>query len=93
MPLLEHAPQCTPDQLDAAFDSAQKAYRDWRVDETSRRAALRRAAHALFAAADDIGEVLTAGAAGAQLWTRRPGSSPVGSPSRYVSVPFTNVCL
>ena len=32
-----HAPECTRDQLDAAFDSAAKAQRDWKLDEAARR--------------------------------------------------------
>ena len=35
-----HAPECTRDQLDAAFDSAAKAQRDWKLDEAARRATL-----------------------------------------------------
>lgn len=31
------APECSKEQLDAAFESAQKAYRDWRTDEKLRR--------------------------------------------------------
>jgi acyl-CoA reductase-like NAD-dependent aldehyde dehydrogenase len=54
------APECTRAQLDAAMESAQKAYRDWRSDEGARREALHRAADALFGAADAIGPVLTA---------------------------------
>jgi acyl-CoA reductase-like NAD-dependent aldehyde dehydrogenase len=54
------APDCTREQLDAAFESAHKAQRDWRADETVRRDALRRAADALFAAAANLGPVLTA---------------------------------
>jgi acyl-CoA reductase-like NAD-dependent aldehyde dehydrogenase len=46
------APECSPEQLDAAFDSAAKAFRDWRTDESARRAALR--------AAGDIAPILTA---------------------------------
>jgi len=54
------APDCTRAQLDAAMESAQKAYRDWRADEDARRDALRRVADALFGAAGDLGPVLTA---------------------------------
>ena len=35
-----HAPECTRDQLDAAFDSAAKAQRDWKLDEAARRETL-----------------------------------------------------
>ncbi|HEX5366222.1 MAG TPA: aldehyde dehydrogenase family protein [Acidimicrobiales bacterium] len=54
------APDCSPEQLDAAMESAAKAYRDWRNDEAGRRTALKQAADALMAAAGDIGPVLTA---------------------------------
>ena len=32
------APECSRAQLDAAMDSAAKAYRDWKADEDARRA-------------------------------------------------------
>jgi len=54
------APECSPEQLDAAFDSAAKAFRDWRADEAARRAALLAGADALMAAAGDIAPILTA---------------------------------
>ena len=54
------APECSPEQLDAAFESASKAYRDWRSDEAARRAALLAGADALMAAAGDIAPILTA---------------------------------
>jgi acyl-CoA reductase-like NAD-dependent aldehyde dehydrogenase len=54
------APDCTPAQLDAAMDSAAKAFRDWRVDEGARRDALLAAADVLQAAADDLAPILTA---------------------------------
>jgi acyl-CoA reductase-like NAD-dependent aldehyde dehydrogenase len=54
------APDCTPAQLDAAMDSAAKAFRDWRGDEGARREALLAAADVLQAAADDLAPILTA---------------------------------
>ena len=54
------APDCTKEQLDAAFESASKAYRDWRLDENLRRQTLHKIGDALFGAAGDIGPVLTA---------------------------------
>jgi acyl-CoA reductase-like NAD-dependent aldehyde dehydrogenase len=54
------APDCSREQLDAAFDSAQKAYRDWRTDEKLRRELLLKAADAMFAAAGDLGPILMA---------------------------------
>ncbi|HEY1118965.1 MAG TPA: aldehyde dehydrogenase family protein, partial [Acidimicrobiales bacterium] len=53
------APDCTPQQLDAAMASAAKAYRDWRRDESRRRDMLRQCADALMAAANDIAPLLT----------------------------------
>jgi acyl-CoA reductase-like NAD-dependent aldehyde dehydrogenase len=54
------APDCSRAQLDAAFDAAAKAYRDWRTDESARRAALLAAAEALVGAAGEIAPILTA---------------------------------
>jgi acyl-CoA reductase-like NAD-dependent aldehyde dehydrogenase len=54
------APDCTRQQLDAAFDAAAKAARDWKADETVRRAVIQRAAEALFGAAGELGPVLMA---------------------------------
>jgi acyl-CoA reductase-like NAD-dependent aldehyde dehydrogenase len=56
----ERAPECTREQLDAAFSSAHKAYRDWRTDESVRRETLLRAADACFEAADRLAPILTA---------------------------------
>ncbi|MBV9660177.1 MAG: aldehyde dehydrogenase family protein [Acidimicrobiales bacterium] len=58
--VFEQAPECTPAQLDAAMDAAHKAYRDWRSDIDARRAALRAAADAMFAVADELAPILTA---------------------------------
>src|SRR5664280_1160731 len=55
-----HAPECSRTQLDAAFDSAAKAYRDWKTDEDLRRATLLKMADVLLASAGDIAPVLTA---------------------------------
>ena len=54
------APECTGQQLDAAFDAAGKAARDWKADEAGRRAALLRAAEILTAATAELAPVLTA---------------------------------
>jgi len=53
------APDCTPQQLDAAMASSAKAYRDWRQDEGRRRDLLRQSADALMAAADELAPILT----------------------------------
>jgi acyl-CoA reductase-like NAD-dependent aldehyde dehydrogenase len=55
-----HAPACTRDQLDAAFDSAAKAQRDWKLDEAARRATLLEMADVLFASAEEVAPILTA---------------------------------
>jgi len=55
-----HAPECSPQQLDAAFDAAAKAQRDWRSDEGARRATLLRMADVLMASAGDLAPILTA---------------------------------
>ena len=54
------APECSPQQLDAAFDAAAKAARDWKADESARRAGLLKAAEVLMASAGELGPVLTA---------------------------------
>jgi acyl-CoA reductase-like NAD-dependent aldehyde dehydrogenase len=53
------APECTPAQLDAAFEAASKAQRDWRSDEAERRATLRRMADVLMASNEVLGPILT----------------------------------
>jgi acyl-CoA reductase-like NAD-dependent aldehyde dehydrogenase len=53
------APDCTSEQLDAAFAAAAGAYESWRTDEDERRAALRAAAAAIREAAGEIGRLLT----------------------------------
>jgi acyl-CoA reductase-like NAD-dependent aldehyde dehydrogenase len=54
------APECTRQQLDAAFDAATKAARDWKSDEAARRAVLLRAADVLLASGTELAPVLTA---------------------------------
>ncbi len=54
------APECSAEQLDAAMDSAAKAYRDWRSDEAARRQTLDQVADLLFASVDALAPVLTA---------------------------------
>ena len=54
------APECTRQQLDAAFDAAAKAARDWKADEAARRAVLLRAADVLLASGTELAPVLTA---------------------------------
>jgi len=54
------APECSRQQLDAAFDAAAKAQRDWRSDESARRATLLRMADVLMASAGELAPVLTA---------------------------------
>ena len=53
------APECGKEQLDAAFDAASKALRDWKNDESARRAALLKVADVLLASAGEIAPVLT----------------------------------
>ncbi len=55
-----HAPECSPTQLDAAFDAAAKAQRDWRADEGERRATLLKMADVLLASGAELAPVLTA---------------------------------
>jgi acyl-CoA reductase-like NAD-dependent aldehyde dehydrogenase len=53
------APECSKEQLDAAMESAAKAYRDWRADEGARREALRAAAGVIMNASQELAPVLT----------------------------------
>jgi acyl-CoA reductase-like NAD-dependent aldehyde dehydrogenase len=53
------APECTRAQLDAAFDAAHKAARDWKSDEAARRAALLKVADVLLASTGELVPVLT----------------------------------
>jgi acyl-CoA reductase-like NAD-dependent aldehyde dehydrogenase len=55
-----HAPDCSPQQLDAAFDAAAKAQRDWKLDEAARRETLLKMADALLAASGELAPILTA---------------------------------
>ncbi len=55
-----HAPECTRDQLDAAFDAAAKAQRDWRTDESARRQTLLTMADVLMGATGELAPILTA---------------------------------
>jgi acyl-CoA reductase-like NAD-dependent aldehyde dehydrogenase len=53
------APECTREQLDAAFDAAAKAARDWKSDEAARRATLLKVADVLMASTGELVPVLT----------------------------------
>jgi acyl-CoA reductase-like NAD-dependent aldehyde dehydrogenase len=53
------APECSREQLDAAFEAAAKAGRDWKNDEAARRATLLKVADVLLASAGEIAPVLT----------------------------------
>ena len=55
-----HAPECSRQQLDAAFDAAAKAQRDWKSDEAVRRQTLLKMADVLLASAAELAPVLTA---------------------------------
>jgi acyl-CoA reductase-like NAD-dependent aldehyde dehydrogenase len=54
------APDCTRVQLDAAFDAATKAQRDWKSDQAARRQTLLAMADQLMASAGDLAPILTA---------------------------------
>ncbi|HEX3796142.1 MAG TPA: aldehyde dehydrogenase family protein [Acidimicrobiales bacterium] len=54
------APECSREQLDAAFDAAAKASRDWKSDEAARRATLLKMADVLMGSTAEIAPVLTA---------------------------------
>jgi len=54
------APDCSREQLDAAMESAQKAYPAWKADEAERRARLDEAADVLFGVVEELAPILTA---------------------------------
>jgi acyl-CoA reductase-like NAD-dependent aldehyde dehydrogenase len=56
----EQAPDCLPEQLDAAFVAAARAYRNWKADESMRREVMLAGAAAMFTAADEIGAIFVA---------------------------------
>jgi acyl-CoA reductase-like NAD-dependent aldehyde dehydrogenase len=53
------APECSREQLNAAFDAAAKAARDWKLDEALRRATLLKAAGVLLASGGELAPILT----------------------------------
>jgi acyl-CoA reductase-like NAD-dependent aldehyde dehydrogenase len=53
------APDCSPEQLDAAMASAAGAFGDWRRDEDARRAAMVALADAIVGAGDELAAVLS----------------------------------
>jgi acyl-CoA reductase-like NAD-dependent aldehyde dehydrogenase len=53
------APDCSADQLDAAFGSAARAYAEWRVNLQTRRQVLAAAADAIVANAESLARLLT----------------------------------
>lgn len=53
------APDCSPQQLDAAMESAAKAQLSWRLDAAARAESMRRAADAIDEAAPELGRILT----------------------------------
>jgi acyl-CoA reductase-like NAD-dependent aldehyde dehydrogenase len=57
--IVGRAPDCGPDQLDAAMRAAQKAFGAWRLDEDRRRDALRLGAARMAESAERIATVLT----------------------------------
>jgi acyl-CoA reductase-like NAD-dependent aldehyde dehydrogenase len=58
--VFEQAPECSPDQLDAAFASAKQAYLTWRSNESDRRKALLAMADVLMGSAGEIAPIITA---------------------------------
>ena len=54
------APECSRQQLDAAFDAAHKAQRDWATDEAFRRTTLNAVAAKLMESADILNPIITA---------------------------------
>jgi acyl-CoA reductase-like NAD-dependent aldehyde dehydrogenase len=57
--IFARAPDCSREQLDAAMESSQAAFKSWSRDEAARRRALLACADALKEAAPEAGRVLT----------------------------------
>ena len=55
-----HAPECTKQQLDAAFEAAAKAQRDWKADEGLRRSTLLKMADVMMGSGAELAPILTA---------------------------------
>ena len=53
------APVCTPELLERALESAERAFSTWRRDEAARRSALAAAADAVQAAAEPLAKLLS----------------------------------
>lgn len=53
------APSVTPDQLDEVFESAHRAYLEWKADDAARRSALLAAADLIEARVADLAPILT----------------------------------
>jgi acyl-CoA reductase-like NAD-dependent aldehyde dehydrogenase len=58
--IFAEAPECSKEQLDAAFEAASKAQRDWASDEGARRSALVKVAEVLMGAAGTLSPIITA---------------------------------
>lgn len=54
----DRAPVCTASQLDQAMDAAEKAQREWRLDEDLRRERLQELSAAVMDAAPELAEIL-----------------------------------
>ncbi|MEV6304145.1 aldehyde dehydrogenase family protein [Actinoplanes sp. NPDC051861] len=54
------APVCGPEQLDRVMAEADRAFRDWRCAEETRRSALRRAAEVVRDAREELAALITA---------------------------------
>ncbi|MET7296242.1 aldehyde dehydrogenase family protein [Streptomyces griseoloalbus] len=57
--VFQEAPDQQPDALDAVVDRSRRAWHGWRADPAARTTALRAAAGAVEAAADDLARLLT----------------------------------
>ena len=57
--VFSHAPECSPNQLDAAMNAAAAVFSTWRLDESLRRDTLNACAAAVQAHTDKLAELLT----------------------------------
>lgn len=77
--VMGHAPLCTPEQLGAAMEAADRAYRSWRHVESERRDALREIARIIRSNAPDLASLLS-------LEQGKPVNSPLGDATTEIEI-------
>jgi len=87
------APDATPEQVDAAFEAAGKAFADWRLEDAVRRRALRAVADTIEAAGEEIAQLLTAEHGKRIADSRREVARAVEYYRYYAGIPFARQVL